>query len=84
MASWHLFGEDVATELKNLLPDFHRSNGLNEHFGEEARVLNGLSRLGWEAWNITETRNGHGRTERVISLRRPISGSVDHPDHRKA
>jgi len=87
---WYLFGEVVTAEEQNLLPDSVRQPGAHgtffrDIFATEAKVLNGLSRLGWEAWNTTERFHRHGeRIERTISLRRPVSGSVDHPDHRKA
>ena len=82
--NFSLHGEGLSDQERDLLKTLPIPATVGA-FQRETILLNELSRLGWEAWNITESRFWRSNdVTRTISLRRPVSGSVDHPDHRKA
>jgi hypothetical protein len=95
VANFSLHGEELSDQERDLLKTLPNAPTTTGNFQRETILLNELSRLGWEAWNITESiiqrkeliQSKLRRIDyvsRTISLRRPVSGSVDHPDHRKA
>lgn len=84
VAQFSLHGEGLSDQERDLLKPLPNTPTAG-NFQRETILLNELSRLGWEAWNITESKiRRSDDVSRTISLRRPVSGSVDHPDHRKA